>query len=103
EPSPPEASRVVLAGRATRVPYAAVTRFPRSTSGSQEPHRPSVFGWVVGDAVLPDAPEHPDPGAGQDAHGVGVVAGALDRLGIDRGRPGGGVAGVIGEVEQRRP
>jgi hypothetical protein len=70
-------------------------RFPRSTpwglgmgSGGQQPHRPSVLGRVVGHAVLPDAPDHPDPGAGQDAHGVGVVAGALDRLGVDLGRPG---------------
>src|SRR5215218_1322547 len=71
EPLPSGPSIVVLTGRATRVPSGAGMSFPRSTSGGQEPHRPLVFGRVVGDAVLPDAPDHPDPGAGQDAHGVG--------------------------------
>src|SRR5258708_25133375 len=32
----------------------------------------TVPGWVVGDAVLPAVPDHEEPGAGQDADGVGV-------------------------------
>jgi hypothetical protein len=83
-------------------------RFPRSTPwgwgmglGGQQPHRPSVLGGVVGGVVLPDAPDDADPGASQDAHGLGVSAGALEGLGVDAGRPWGGVAGVVGEVDDR--
>src|SRR6202007_161185 len=36
----------------------------------------SVFGGVVGDAVVPAAPDDVEPGAGQDADGVGVVVAA---------------------------
>ena len=50
---------------------------PVSTSGRDLPGRllaerggGSVQGGVVGDAVEPAAVDHPDPGAGQDAHGV---------------------------------
>ena len=32
-----------------------------------------VFGGVVGGAVLPAVPDHEEPGAGEDADGVGVV------------------------------
>src|SRR5215218_884073 len=81
-------------------------RFPRSTPwgwgmglGGQQPHRPSVLGGVVGGVVLPDAPDDADPGASQDAHGLGVSAGALEGLGVGAGRPWGGVAGVVGEVD----
>jgi hypothetical protein len=35
-----------------------------------------VFGGVVGDAVVPAAPDDVEPGAGQDADGVGVVVAA---------------------------
>src|ERR1039457_6348499 len=41
----------------------------------------AVFDGVVGDAVLPAAPDDVEPGSGEDADGVGVVvasvAGAL--------------------------
>ena len=53
---------------------------PVSTSGGRLASRlfgegccGGVFGGVVGLAVGPAAPDHPDPGAGEDAHGVGVV------------------------------
>src|SRR4051794_11480927 len=48
---------------------------------------------VVGDAVLPAAPDDVSPGAGQDADGVGVVAAAGDGLVVQVGGPGAGSAG----------
>lgn len=42
-----------------------------------------VAGWVVGGAVLPAVPDDVEPGAGEDAHGMGVVRRAelaTDRL-----------------------
>ena len=36
----------------------------------------SVFGGVVGDVVLPAVPDDVEPGAGEDADGVGVVVSA---------------------------
>lgn len=38
----------------------------------------SVVGWVVGGVVDPAAPEHPDPGVGQDPDRVRVVGAAGD-------------------------
>ena len=42
-------------------------------SGQESLQRAVLFG-VVGDAVLPAVPDDVEPGAGQDADGVGVVA-----------------------------
>lgn len=68
-----------------------------------EPCRVVVPGGVVGRVVDPAAPDDPDPGAGQDAHGVGVVAPAGYCASVDVGRPGARVAGVVGEGGDGRP
>jgi hypothetical protein len=56
-----------------------------------------MAGRVVGSAVLPAPPHHSCPGAGEDSHGVGVVAAAGDGLAVDLGRPRRGASGVVGE------
>src|ERR1700736_5097784 len=58
----------------------------------------SVFGGVVGDPVVPAPPDDVEPGAGQDAYGVGMVVAAGDGAAVEIGRPDVGVAGVAGEV-----
>ena len=40
-----------------------------------------VFGGVVGDAVLPASPDDVEPGAGEDADGVGMVVAAARGVG----------------------
>lgn len=56
---------------------------------------------VVGDGLVPAAPDDVRPGAGEDAHGVGVVVAAGAGALVEVGGPGVGVAGVAGEVAQR--
>jgi len=60
----------------------------------------AVFGGVVGGSVLPAVPDDEQPGAGEDAGGVGVVvaAGAI----VEVIGPGAGAAGVAGEVGDSR-
>ena len=58
-----------------------------------------MFGRVVGDAVLPAAPDDVQPGAGEDADGVGVVVAAVAGTLVEVGGPGVGVVGVAGEVD----
>src|SRR6516165_3870921 len=53
---------------------------------------------VVGCAVLPVVPDDVQPGAGEDASGVGVVVAACDGIVVQLGCPQAGVAGVAGEV-----
>jgi hypothetical protein len=60
----------------------------------------TVGGRVVGDAVLPAAPDDVYPGAGQDAHGVRVVAATGDGPVVQVGGLGAGTAGVAGEVTE---
>jgi len=60
----------------------------------------AVGGGVVGEVVLPAAPDDVGPGSGEDAHGVGVVAAACDGLVVEGSGPGAGPAGVAGEVAQ---
>ena len=57
-----------------------------------------VPGWVVGYAVAPAVPDDVQPGAGEDADGVGVVFAAGDGVAVEPGCPGAGAAGVAGEV-----
>jgi hypothetical protein len=52
---------------------------------------------VVGLAILPAPPDDAQPGAGQDADGVGVITPARAGAGVDAGGPRRGVPGVIGE------
>ena len=54
---------------------------------------------VVGGLVLPAVPDDVQPGAGQDACGVGVVVAACSGSGVEVGGPGVGVSGVGGEVD----
>ena len=56
-----------------------------------------VPGGVVGCAVLPAVPDDVQPGAGEDAGGVGVVFAARDGIVVQLGCPRAGVAGVAGE------
>jgi hypothetical protein len=60
-----------------------------------------VAGRVVGDAVVPAVPDHIQPRSGQDPHSQGVVFPAGDRVVVDAGGPGAGVAGAVGEVADR--
>ena len=48
----------------------------------------AVAGVVIGDVVLPAAPDHSEPGPGQDADGVGVAMAAGSGLLVEVGRPG---------------
>jgi hypothetical protein len=54
-----------------------------STSRGFEMSSGPAAGRVVGCAVLPAPPDHSCPGAGEHAHGVGVVAAAGDGLAVD--------------------
>jgi hypothetical protein len=65
-------------------------RRPVSTPRRVEPPEVAVLGRVVGGAVLPHAPDHPQPGAPEDADGVRVVVAARDRPLVEVFRPGGG-------------
>jgi hypothetical protein len=57
-----------------------------------------MFGWVVGDAVLPAVPDDVEPGAGQDAYRVRVVVAPGKGVGVELGCPRVGHAAVAGEV-----
>jgi hypothetical protein len=56
-----------------------------------------VLAGVVGNAVLPAAPEHAGPGASEGADGSGVVVPAASRGGVFVLGPGVVVAGRVGE------
>ena len=58
----------------------------------------AVLGGVVGGVVLPAVPDDVEPGAGEDADGVGVVVAAGAGAVVEVGGPGVGAAGVAGEV-----
>ena len=57
-----------------------------------------MSGGVVGGVVLPAVPDDEQPGAGQDAHCVGVVVAAGAGALVEVGGPGVGLAAVAGEV-----
>ena len=65
--------------------------------GGEQALQAVVAGRVVGDAVVPAFPDHIEPGAGEDPDRVGVVFAAGDRVVVDLGGPGAGVAGAVGE------
>jgi len=58
----------------------------------------AVESGIEGGAVLPAAPDDPDPRAGQDPDGVRVTAAAAGCRSVDGGRPGVGHAAAVGEV-----
>jgi hypothetical protein len=66
--------------------------------GGQDVLECAVFGGVVADAVLPAVPDDVQPGAGEDADGVGVVVTSVTGAVVQVGGPGVGQAGVGGEV-----
>src|SRR5918992_2070591 len=62
-----------------------------------------VVGGVVGGFVVPAAPDHADPGAGQDADGVGVVFACPAGVVVELGGPWAGASAVVGERGDRLP
>lgn len=74
---------------------------PVSSRSGQDGLEGAVLGGVVGDVVLPAAPDDVEPGAGEDADGVGVVVSSGSGSGVEVGGPGVGVVGVAGEVDDR--
>ena len=68
---------------------------PVSTSGCEDGLERVVLVGRVGGFVLPAAPDHAEPGSGQDAGGMGVVLAAGDSVAVDlcgpRIRPAGAV------------
>ena len=76
-------------------------RHPVSTLGDER-RRTAVACDVVWGAILPAAPEHAHPSPGQDPDRVRMVAPAAQGPAVDGGRPGRGVAGVVGEGGERQ-
>lgn len=70
----------------------------RLGSGGQAALECAVLVGVVGQAVLPASPDDVEPGAGEDADGVGVVVAAGAGSVVEVGGPGVDQAGVGGEV-----
>src|SRR2546426_818480 len=60
----------------------------------------AVVVGVVGEVVLPTAPDDVRPGSSEDADGVGMVVAAGSGSVVEVSGPGVGVAGVCGEVAQ---
>lgn len=61
-----------------------------------------MVGRVVGGAVLPAVPDGVEPGAGQDAHGVGVVVSSGDGAVVAVGGPRGWLGGCHRRSRRRR-
>src|SRR5664280_2105139 len=69
----------------------------------EDPLQGAVVGRVVDGVVLPAAPDDVDPGAGQDADGVGVVVLFGAGFGVEVGGPGVAVWGVARGHRRSRP
>ena len=79
-------------------------RHPVSTPvGSGDFEGGLMLGGIVGFAVVPSAPEDADPGAGEDADGVGMGAAAGSGALVDLGGPGRGVSGQHAGIPAVRP
>ena len=61
----------------------------------------SMVGGVVCGVVLPAGPDDVDPGAGQDAHGVGVIVSAGASTAVEIGGPWIAAARPVREVADR--
>ncbi len=106
-------------GRALRFPHGpqlAARHLPAQQDSRRRPHHMSspvssrlllilrealectVSSGVVGGAVLPTAPDHEQPGTGEDAHGVRVVVASGSGAVVEVAGPGIGSAGVGREV-----
>ena len=64
---------------------------PVSSGSVEDRLQGAVFGGVVGNVVLPAAPADVEPGAGEDADGVGVVVAAGSGPLVEVRGPGVGV------------
>src|SRR4051812_38242697 len=53
---------------------------------------------IIEGLIGPRSPQDADPGPGKDANGLGMVTAACSGLVVKVGRPGGGVARVVGEA-----
>lgn len=62
----------------------------------------SVQSWIEGDAILPAAPDDPQPRTGEDPDCVWVAATAVDGSLVDIGRPGIGTTTSVGKVHDGR-
>jgi hypothetical protein len=71
------------------------------SGGRGQPERTAVDGGVVLGVVGPAAPDDADPGARQDAQGVGVVGAAGSGPVVDGFRSGTALAAAVGEVDER--
>src|SRR5712692_4162879 len=71
-----------------------------SSRGEDELRRPMPSDVVRG-VILPAPPQDADPRPGKDPNRVRVIAAATERAGVDGGRPGGGVARVVGKGGER--
>lgn len=77
-------------------------RHPVSTPRVLRRHESgAVVGDVAGKSVLPAAPQHADPGAREDARGMGVIAAALPGARVNPRGPYRRMAGVVGEGRDR--
>src|SRR6266511_482260 len=72
-------------------------RRPVSTLGCEEALEVAVAGGVVGGVVLPDAPDHAQPGAAEDADRVRVVVAAGAGALVDVVCPRVVLAAAVGE------
>ena len=70
----------------------------RESSDGLELLQGSMPFGLVGLLVAPGAPEDAQPGASEDADGVGMVAAASPSALVDGRGPGRGVARVVGEA-----
>src|ERR1022692_897644 len=108
DPAPGRDGADPPAARPVRLRAAGRMSCPVSTPGSgsgwlilvEECLEAVVGGGVVGEVVLPAAPDDVRPGSREDADGVRVVAAAGDGLVVEGGGPGAGPAGIAGEVAQ---
>src|ERR1035438_5654395 len=95
-----ETSNRVVVGRPLGLDAAEGGSWTRGRSGRDtQGLEGAVPLWLVGDAVLPAAPEHVDPGAGQDTAGVGMGVPAGSMLVVEAVCPRVGTHRVLGEVE----
>src|SRR5713101_1670725 len=93
-------------GGLRHVPAAGPSRMRHPVSSSSCGDLVEALGATVRGAVVrlmraPAAPENTQPGAGEDADGVRVIASAAARPAVDVGRPDGAVARVVGETGER--
>src|SRR5215469_8031756 len=90
-----------MVGSFPSVGWVSRGRFCGEVLGGEQALGGAVPGGVVGAAVVPAFPDHIQPRPGEDPHRQGVVFAAGDRVVVDAGGPGAGVAGAVGEVADR--